>query len=48
MERLSTLGDRAVAIAGILAMLLTGFFGAEPEHETKLLPTASTMQGAHR
>lgn len=46
MERLSTLGDRAVAIAGILAILLTGFFGAAPERETKLLPAASTMPGA--
>jgi len=48
MEPFSTLGDRAVAIAGILAMLLTGFFGAEPEHETRLLPAASTMESAPR
>jgi hypothetical protein len=28
--RTATAGDRAVAIAGFLAILLTGFFGDEP------------------
>lgn len=29
-------GDRAVAIGGFLAVLLTGFFGAEPDAVTHL------------
>jgi hypothetical protein len=31
MEPQSTLGDRAVVAAAVLAILLVGLFGAEPE-----------------
>jgi len=36
-------GDRAVAIGGFLAVLLTGFFGAEPPAQ----PVQQTVQTAH-
>lgn len=46
MEPQSSLGDRAVVIAGVLAILLVGLFGAEPDQ----LPTlaARTVQSAQR
>jgi hypothetical protein len=44
--RNSTAGDRAVAIAGFLAILLTGFFGDEPD--VRPLPTPATVQSAQR
>lgn len=34
----ATAGDRAVAIAGFLAILLTGFFGDEPRPPAKPEP----------
>ena len=37
----ATLGDKAVAIGGFLAVLLTGFFGAEPTD------TSATQRSAH-
>ena len=43
--RNATAGDRAVAIALFLALLLTGFFGAEPESGPQTAPTVRT---AHR
>lgn len=39
-------GDRAVAIAGFLAILLTGFFGDEPQPRPQPAPTA--VQAAQR
>ncbi len=42
----SSLGDRAVVIAGILALVLVGLFGAEPEPQPQ--PLARTVQSAQR
>ena len=42
----SSLGDRAVAIAALIAILATGFFGTEPEVPTKQLPASSATQSA--
>lgn len=39
-QRAWSAGDRAVAIAGFLAILLTGFFGDEPETRVTLAPAA--------
>jgi len=44
--RSATAGDRAVAIAGFLAILLTGFFGDEPDVRPPPAPT--TVQAAQR
>lgn len=38
--RAATRGDRAVAIAGFLAILLTGFFGDEPDVRPQPAPSA--------
>jgi len=46
MEPQSSLGDRAVVIAGVLAILLVGLFGAEPDQQPT--PAARTVQSAHR
>ncbi|HLB17249.1 MAG TPA: hypothetical protein VJM14_20175 [Burkholderiales bacterium] len=46
MEPQSSLGDRAVVIAGILAILLVGSFGAEPEQPPTL--ATRTAQSAQR
>jgi hypothetical protein len=42
----SSAGDRAVAIAGFLAILLTGFFGDEPD--VRLQPAPSAVQSLQR
>jgi hypothetical protein len=44
--RRATAGDRAVAIAGFLAILLTGFFGDEPDVRSPTAP--ATVQAAQR
>ena len=44
--RSAAAGDRAVAIAGFLAILLTGFFGDEPEVRPQ--PAPATAQAAQR
>lgn len=44
--RSATAGDRAVAIAGFLAILLTGFFGDEPD--VRAQPVPATVQAAQR
>jgi hypothetical protein len=41
-----SLGDRAVVIAGILAIVIVGLFGAEPEPAPG--PIARSEQSAHR
>jgi len=46
--RTSTAGDRAVAIAGFLAILLTGFFGDDPDVRSPPAPAPSTVQSAQR
>jgi len=46
MEPQSSLGDRAVVIAGILAIVLVGLFGAEPDRPPE--PATRTAQSAHR
>jgi len=46
MEPQSSLGDRAVLIAGVLAILLVGLFGAEPEQPPTL--ATGTVQSAQR
>ena len=46
MKSQSSLGDRAVVIAGILAILLVGLFGAEPEQQQTL--ATRTVQSAPR
>lgn len=46
--RTSTAGDRAVAIAGFLAILLTGFFGDDPDVRSQPAPVPNTVQSAHR
>jgi hypothetical protein len=35
MEPQSSLGDRAVLLAGVLAIVLVGLFGAEPDEVAK-------------
>jgi hypothetical protein len=47
-SRESSAGDRAVAIAGFLAILLTGFFGDEPPAQPTPPSVQSTVQGAPR
>lgn len=42
----SSLGDRAVVIAAIVAILLVGLFGAEPERRPAL--GTRTIQSAQR
>ncbi len=44
--RRATAGDRAVAIAGFLAILLTGFFGEEPD--VRPPPAPATVQAGQR
>jgi hypothetical protein len=46
MEPQSSLGDRAVVIAGVLAILLVGLFGAEPDQQPA--PLTRTVQSAQR
>jgi len=46
MEPQSSLGDRAVVIAGVLAILLVGLFGAEPDQQPQ--PLTRTVQSAQR
>jgi hypothetical protein len=41
-------GDRVVAIAGVLAFLLVGFFGDEPKPVAKPVPVVSSTQSAQR
>jgi len=48
LEREASLGDRAVAIAAFLAIVATGFFGAEPEPVITPVATANTTQSAER
>ena len=47
-SRTSTAGDRAVAIAGFLAILLTGFFGDDPYARSQPASAPSTVQRAQR
>ena len=47
-SRTSTAGDRAVAIAGFLAILLTGFFGDDPDARPQATSAPSTVQSAQR
>ena len=47
-SRTSTAGDRAVAIAGFLAILLTGFLGDDPDVRSPPAPAPSTVQSAQR
>jgi hypothetical protein len=44
----SSVGDRAVAIAGFLAILLTGFFGDDPEARPTPPPIPSAVQSTLR
>jgi hypothetical protein len=46
--RASSAGDRAVAIAGFLAILLTGFFGDDPDVRVQPVPAPATVQSAQR
>ena len=46
MEPQPSLGDQAVLIAGVLAIVLVGLFGAEPEEVAK--EPAPTVQVAKR
>jgi hypothetical protein len=46
-DRTASLGDRAVAIAGFIAIVATGFFGAEPEPAPHRL-AAPSVQTAQR
>jgi hypothetical protein len=46
--RTSSVGDRAVAIAGFLAILLTGFFGDDPEARPTPPLIPSTVQSTPR
>jgi hypothetical protein len=41
-----SLGDRAVVIAGILAVVVVGLFGATPEEPQQ--PLTRSAQSAHR
>jgi hypothetical protein len=47
-SRTSTAGDRAVAVAGFLAILLTGFFGDDPEVRSQPASSPATVQSAQR
>jgi hypothetical protein len=47
-SRTATAGDRAVAIAGFLAILLTGFFGDDPDAHSQSAPAPRTVQSAPR
>ncbi len=47
-SRTSNAGDRAVAIAGFLAILLTGFFGDDPDVRSQPAPPSHTVQSAQR
>jgi len=47
-SRTSTAGDRAVAIAGFLAILLTGFFGDDPDARPQATSAPKTVQSAQR
>jgi hypothetical protein len=47
-SRTATAGDRAVAIAGFLAILLTGFFGDDPDARSQPASAPSTVQRAQR
>ena len=47
-SRTSSAGDRAVAIAGFLAILLTGFFGDDPDARPQSTSAPPTVQSAHR
>ena len=46
--RATSVGDRAVAIAGFLAILLTGFFGDDPDVRSQPAPAPSSVQSAER
>lgn len=46
--RTATAGDRAVAIAGFLAILLTGFFGDDPDVRPQPPSAPGTIQSAQR
>ena len=46
MRPQSSLGDRAVVIAGILAIVVVALFGAEREQPPG--PIAGSVQSAHR
>jgi hypothetical protein len=46
--RAASAGDRAVAIAGFLAILLTGFFGDDPDVRSQPAPAPSSIQSAQR
>lgn len=41
-----SLGDRAVAIAGLIALIATGFFGAAPETMINPISDQATTQSA--
>jgi hypothetical protein len=45
-DRAASLADRVVAIAAFVAILVTGFFGAEAE--SPHVTTATTAQNTHR
>lgn len=47
-DRAARTGDRVVAIAGFLALLLVGFFGDEPKPAQQPVPVVSATQGAQR
>ncbi len=47
-DRVALLGDRAVAIAAFLALIATGFFGAEPERDVAPTWATRTAPGAQR
>jgi hypothetical protein len=44
----SSAGDRAVGITVFLAILLTGFFGDEPDVRSPPTPAPGTAQSAQR
>lgn len=45
-ERIASLGDCAVAVASFIAIVITGFFGAEPE--LPAAPPTHLAQSAQR
>ncbi len=45
MDPQSSLGDRAVVIAGVLAIVVVALFGAAPEQPN---PATRVVQSAHR
>ena len=47
-SRASSAGDRAVAIAGFLAILLTGFFGDDPDVRAQPVPAPPAIQSTQR